>query len=331
MSRFVNLKRPVRGSGSLLPETSLARQIPQRLWQAGMLGPLRHVLNSSGKRIRAELVGLAFQMSGGRGDLPAAVVEFVELLHAGSLVIDDIEDGSDTRRGKPTLHRVVGTPLAINTGNWMYFSALEKLQDLPLSPDVLNQIMGWSLRTIRQCHEGQALDLAACVDELQRCEVFPTAQAISRLKTGGITALAAGLGAAVAGADSLMQNAFHSFGMQLGIGLQMQNDFQELTAGMRPGGRCDDLRNARVTWAWARASQQMGDGEFAELQRLLNQRDPAHLSHVASALLTAIADSRESMVRQQIERAVSSLNAVFPAGSSTVLHDLVSRIEGYYV
>ncbi len=329
MSSFANLKRSQPKFGSPPVGSSAIAQVPQRLWQAGMLGPLRHVLDSSGKRIRAELVELAFQMSDGKGDLPAGLIDFVELLHGGSLVIDDIEDDSDTRRGKPTLHRVTGTPLAINTGNWMYFSALEKLQDLPLSAEVLNQIMGQSLRTIRRCHEGQALDLAARVSELGRAEVYPTAQAISELKTGGVTALAASLGAAVAGANPTVQNAFHVFGMQLGVGLQMQNDLQELKAGTRQGGRCDDLRNARVTWVWAWASQQLSDREFRELQSLLSE--PVGMQRIACSLLAAISESSEAMIRKQIGQALSSLKVLFHPGSSTLLNRLVSRIEQYYV
>jgi len=226
-------------------------RVPGRLWQAGIFQPLNHVWATDGKRLRAELIELSFRMAGGRGDAPLELIEFVELLHAGTLVIDDIEDGSNRRRGQPTLHEVVGTPLAINTGNWMYFSALEQLQDLPLPPEQAFGILTEAISTIRRGHEGQALDLTAKVVELDRRTIFPTVQAISRLKTGGITALAAKLGAALAGAGATRQRAFQAFGMQLGIGLQMQNDLAELRTGTRFGGRSDDLRNGRVTWPWA--------------------------------------------------------------------------------
>lgn len=331
MPSFANLKRPMQNPESPSAGQPSHAEVPQRLWHAGIHGPLGHVLNSSGKRIRAELVQLAFQMSGGGNELPNGLIEFVELLHTGSLVIDDIEDGSDARRGKPTLHRVVGTPLAINTGNWMYFSALEKLYDLPLSAEVTNQIMAQTLRTIRRCHEGQALDLAARVVKMKRGEVYPTAEAISQLKTGGITALAASLGAAVAGANPVVQQAFHSFGMQLGVGLQMQNDLQELKSGTRRGGRCDDLRNVRVTWPWAWASQKLSDRDFAQLQNMLHESDLADVSNIASALLACISDSCEQTIDQQIQAAVSGLHSVFHPDISNILDRLVSRIEQYYV
>lgn len=331
MPSFAKLKQPLKNVGNPPPSQSAGADVPQRLWQSGMTGPLDHVLRSPGKRIRAELVGLAFQLSGGIGDLPPGLIEFVELLHGGSLVIDDIEDDSDCRRGKPTLHRVVGTPLAINTGSWMYFSALEKLHEIPLAVEVTNQIMGHTLRTIRRCHEGQALDLAANVVQLDRSEVFATAHAISQLKTGGFTALAGILGAAIAGASPTVQRAFHLFGTHLGVGLQMQNDLQELKEGTRPGGRNDDLRNARVTWPWAWASQRMSDQEFCNLQGLLKQTDSANPSRVAVALLASIRESCQAMILEQIAEATSSLQAVVHSNTSPILHRLMSRIEQYVV
>ncbi len=78
-----------------------------------------------GKRFRATLLQRAFEFAGGEGQPPAMVIDAVEMLHTGSLVIDDFEDDSLTRRQQPALHRVVGPARAVNAGNWMYFRALE--------------------------------------------------------------------------------------------------------------------------------------------------------------------------------------------------------------
>lgn len=325
----LNISSPKR-SGAVSFGRSESR-VPGRLWQAGIYDPLNHIIQSSGKRLRAELVELAYHMAGGKGQVPIDLIEFIEILHAGSLVIDDIEDGSQTRRGKPTLHQVVGTPLAINTANWMYFSALERLQDLPLDPALGTQIMSQALTTIRRCHEGQALDLSARVTELQRRHVFPTTQEISRLKTGGLTALAASLGAAVGGAGTQLQQAFHSFGKELGIGLQMQNDLAELKSSTHRDGRCDDLRNARVTWPWAWASRIVTDEEFLELQRRLDETDAGDVSQVANALLDSIGILGEEAIRKTIKRSVSCLYGEFQSRSSAGLEKLLTRIEEYYV
>lgn len=56
---------------------------------------------------------------------------FCEILHNGSLIVDDIEDSSDTRRKKPCIHKIYGVDVAINTGNFMYFSPLLYLLNSP--------------------------------------------------------------------------------------------------------------------------------------------------------------------------------------------------------
>ncbi|MFT5299688.1 MAG: geranylgeranyl pyrophosphate synthase [Mariniblastus sp.] len=327
MSDHTTLK-PRTGNSTLRPRPGVTR-VPRRLWQAGIFDPLNHILQSEGKRLRADLVTLSYQLAGGLGAVPNDLIEFVELLHAGSLVIDDIEDESEMRRGQPTLHKVVGTPLAINTGNWMYFSALEKLQDLPLDSTQLCQVMGETITTIRRCHEGQALDLTAKVLEMDRLHIYPTVRAISRLKTGGVTALAAKLGAVLAGGNPSSQKAFHSFGMQLGIGIQMLNDFAELKSSSEFGGRSDDLRNARVTWPWAWLSRLRSERQFAELQCMLLETSQDNMHEVAATLLSSTSEICASSIQRKIKGAISCLkNELYP-NSSSALNSFLNRIEGY--
>lgn len=330
MASLKNIAPIIRRTEKAMGQERKTTRVPARLWHAGLFQPINHVLAKEGKHLRAELIELSFRMAGGRGKAPRDLIEFVELLHAGSLVIDDIQDGSTMRRSQRTLHEVVGTPLAINTGNWMYFSALEMLQNLPLSPGQLLSTFAETLLTIRRGHEGQALDLTAKVVGMDRREIYPTVRAISRLKTGGVTALAAKLGAALAGADEARQKAFYSFGMQLGVGLQMQNDLVELKSGTRFGGRTDDLRNARVTWPWAWASRVSSEREFAELQCLLLESNDENRHWVAAKLLNSISAVCGKSVRRKLNAAVANL-AGQTDSQSAELQNLVNRIEAYHV
>jgi hypothetical protein len=59
----------------------------------------------------------------------------VESLHAGSLIVDDIEDDSDLRRDAATLHRIYGVPVALNAGNWLYFWPQVLLSRIPLTDE----------------------------------------------------------------------------------------------------------------------------------------------------------------------------------------------------
>lgn len=74
------------------------------LQQTALLDPATRFLASSGKRIRKSIVDLAFNMAGGIGAAPPCLGESIEWLHAGSLVIDDIQDDSPFRRERPSLY-----------------------------------------------------------------------------------------------------------------------------------------------------------------------------------------------------------------------------------
>jgi geranylgeranyl pyrophosphate synthase len=264
--------------------------VPERLWERGLNDPVRRFLSRSGKGIRPELVNELFRLSGGSGEAPSAISEAIELLHAGSLIIDDIEDDSAERRGRPTLHREIGVPLALNTGNWMYFQAIDRLANSPFRPRTRHRILARTTRVVRRCHEGQALDLSARVDLLAPNEIPPTARAISRLKTGGITALAAWLGATAAGAPPEIRQALSRFGMTVGMCLQMYNDLLELGRFAKGDERSDDLRNLRVTWPWAWAVKEFPEGKLLNIQKRLGRLTEDHheLRELAVELFAAV-------------------------------------------
>jgi len=101
----------------------------------GIIEPMYNILDRGGKRWRPALLLLIAEALGGK---KADVIDFVvicELVHNGSLVVDDIEDGSQLRRGLPCLHRIYTLDVAINAGQAMYYFPLivlrEKRHKLP--------------------------------------------------------------------------------------------------------------------------------------------------------------------------------------------------------
>jgi geranylgeranyl pyrophosphate synthase len=290
---------------SRAPETP----VPQRRWDEALNNPAKQFLSRCGKRIRAAIVNESFRVAGGAGDAPAEISEAIELLHAGSLIIDDIEDDSAERRGHPTLHRDIGLPLALNTGNWMYFRSLEKLSESGLDPKCSRRMLFQVVRTVRRCHEGQALDLSSAIDLLEPPEFYPTVREISRLKTGGLTALSAWLGATAAGANRLTRKALGRFGMNVGVCLQMQNDLNELRGCLQGETRFDDLRNARVTWPWAWAATAASRTEMATLQHRLRRGlgDVEELKSIARRLLELVGNRGEALIEARLERELTVL------------------------
>jgi len=239
--------------------------------------PVYEFKHRQGKRIRGSMVQIGFEMAGGDGSVSESIAESVECLHAGSLVIDDVQDDSKSRRGEPTLHQVIGVPLAVNAGNWMYFRAFELLTTASLPGNQQTRLVEAMVTAGRRCHEGQALDLYARVDQIPSAHWHETVEAISTLKTGVLVELAVAMGCIAASASSVLHSAMTTFGCQIGVALQMRNDLEELSSiahGRRDatGADCvrdDDLRHARVTWAWAWAFELAGKVRCYPLVRRL--------------------------------------------------------------
>jgi geranylgeranyl pyrophosphate synthase len=240
--------------------------VPAPLWEAALVGPTAEFLNRPGKKFRGRLVSLAWALAGGRDAPPAELPLLVELLHAGSLIVDDIEDGSIQRRGKAALHRLIGLPAALNLGNWLYFWPLTLLKTLDLPPATELALHRASADAIRVCHEGQALDLAARVGDLYPADVISVCRVTGEWKTGALLGLAAELGATAASGEPDTRVALRNFGIQLGVGLQMLNDLGELTGSAGPIKHPEDLVNGRVTWPWAWAADRLPAAKFDALQ-----------------------------------------------------------------
>jgi geranylgeranyl pyrophosphate synthase len=211
-----------------------------------------------GKRIRGSMMQICFEMASGRGRVPDVIIEAIESLHGGSLIIDDVQDDSKYRRGEPTMHREIGVPLAINAGNWLYFRALELLATAPIASDQRHRLTEAMIIAGRRCHEGQSLDLVARIDQVPASHWHDTVEAISTLKTGVLVELAVAMGCVAANEFGILHSAMTYFGCQIGVALQMRNDLEELSnlahapSDSAESGdvRDDDLRHARVTWPW---------------------------------------------------------------------------------
>lgn len=287
-------------------------RVPAELWEAALAGPLREFLTRPGKRFRGQLTRLAWALADRRDQPPAALEAVVELLHAGSLIVDDIEDDSVQRRGRATLHRLVGVPVALNAGNWLYFRALSLLQTVGLPCAAELELHRRANAAVLRCHEGQALDLTARVGELHPADLGIVARAISEWKTGSLMGLAAALGAVAAGAPARLVDAVSDYGVRLGVALQMQNDLSELTGAAGPLKHPEDLLHGRVTWPWAWAAERLPASAFDALQargaRLTQGTGDA--AALARDLLAALGDDPQRPLRQWLSDALADLRVV---------------------
>ncbi|MEM6979974.1 MAG: polyprenyl synthetase family protein [Planctomycetota bacterium] len=308
------------------------RDIGDQIESQSLHRPVADFVSGGGKRIRGSLMQVAFAMAGGRGEIPSVVVDAIECLHAGSLVIDDIQDASLLRRGQPTMHREIGTPLAINAGNWMYFQALDMIQSAGLTLIQKHRLCQAMVRTGRVCHEGQAIDLAARVDQILPEDWRSVAERISAKKTGSLVALAMQFGAIAADASEDLIAEFRRYGMRVGVALQMRNDLDELVGLVAVDDdttdlvRWDDLKNGRVTWNWAWLADQAETTTsrlMAERLQLAcrSPRSTALLSELASFLLSVVNDCGNDAIGNEIDEAICLL------GEHVIDENLLNRFR----
>ena len=255
------------------PDTATASQVPHALWEQALLRPLRDFLRRPGKGFRARLVELGYRLGGGMpGTHPPELPLVVESLHAGSLIVDDIEDDSDLRRGAAALHRVYGVPLALNAGNWLYFWPQVLLSRMPLTDEARLRAHERVAECLMRGHQGQALDLTVRVDELPQAEVPAVVDAIARLKTGSLLGLATALGAIAAGAPSERLDAIDRFGRAVGVGLQMLDDLSGVVSPARRHKALEDLQHGRATWVWAWLARDLDASVYQPLRAELQGR-----------------------------------------------------------
>lgn len=259
-------------------------------WERGLAGPLHDFLSRPGKAFRARLLCLAWALSGGEGEPTPVLTSIVELFHAGSLIVDDIQDDSTHRRGRPALHRVHGLPIALNAGNWLYFWPFALLDRCEFADTIQLALHRRITRALLQCHYGQALDLSLKIQNITQGELPFVVETTTRLKTGSLTALAASLGAVAAGGADAWVDAVATFGQQVGCGLQMLDDLSDLEGRKDPLKRHEDLRLGRATWPWACLAEIADPMVVRELQRegsavAAGKSDPEPLAATIRAIL----------------------------------------------
>lgn len=307
--------------------------VPARIWKRAIGQPLREFLERPGKEFRGELTEIFFRIGGGSDATPTNLPLVVEVLHAGSLIIDDIEDESLERRGRPTLHRIHGVPLALNAGNWLYFWAYSLLDELRLPAEARALAERLTTRSLLDCHYGQALDLSIRVSELSQTEVPSVVRAATELKTGSLLGLAAGLGALVGGASRDTVAAALRFGRDLGTALQMLDDLSGILVARRAHKGHEDLRLDRPSWPWAWLATSLDGPAYDALRAKGDEvRAGADADPLLSDLKSLLAPFAKRRVHEHLELAQSRLAAALPTRTSlAALRRELERLEKSYV
>jgi len=236
-------------------------------WVDETLAP---VAGSAGKRLRPLLCLLVTEAAGGPMERAMPIAVALELLHNFSLVHDDIEDNSTTRRGRPSVWKVWGIPQATNVGDGLFaltHLALVGLADQGVpSKRTLEAIRAFDAACVALT-EGQFLDMSF----EERADVtLDEYLHMIRSKTAALTRVASQLGALIAGAPPETVAHYARFGEDLGMAFQIQDDWlgvwgEEDVTGKPVGDDiCERKKNYPVVYALEQLAV-AGDPRLANL------------------------------------------------------------------
>jgi geranylgeranyl pyrophosphate synthase/uncharacterized protein with NAD-binding domain and iron-sulfur cluster len=242
---------------------ALAESIPTWEPQRHLYGLVKDFMDRSGKGLRPALCIATARALGGRAEDVCHAAAGLEMLHNAFLVHDDIEDGSELRRGAPTMHRRTGIPIAVNTGDTMNALAMRLFRRTGerLGPATAMRIFDEVDHMVVETLEGQAMelgwvrdnDLTVSVDDYLRLVLKKTAwySFIHPMR----------IGALVANGEDQNLSRYDRFGYLLGLAFQISDDVLNLIGDVgRYGKEIDgDLwegkRTIVLTHALAHTSQ----------------------------------------------------------------------------
>jgi farnesyl diphosphate synthase len=199
---------------------------------AGLGDAMRYAVLDGGKRLRPLLVLAASDASSGHEDAALRAACAVELIHAYSLVHDDMPcmDDDVLRRGKPTVHVKFGQAQALLAGDALQALAFELL--VPANTRISDRVQATLCRLLARAagHAGmaggQAIDLASVGRTLTESEL----REMHRRKTGALLEGSVMMGAACGSLDAKASTALQAYGAAVGLAFQVVDDILDVTA-----------------------------------------------------------------------------------------------------
>lgn len=234
-----------------LTQRQLSRYLPDREPRRHLYHLLSDYPLRGGKRLRPSLCIATARAFGAPLDDALLSAASIELFHNALLIHDDIEDGSEERRGQPTMHKLHGVPIAINAGDTLTLMSLRPLMENRerLGPRLALRILEETERMARESAEGQALELGWRRDEVLDLGEDDYLRMILK-KTCWLLAIhPMRVGALIGGVDRDRLDDFLRFGFFLGAAFQIQDDLLNLVGASDEYGKepCGDLWEGKRT------------------------------------------------------------------------------------
>ncbi|XP_077439023.1 geranylgeranyl pyrophosphate synthase [Vanacampus margaritifer] len=234
---------------------------PEAASERILLEPYKYLLQLPGKQVRTKLAQAFNHWLNVPEDKLQVIIQVTEMLHNASLLIDDIEDSSNLRRGFPVAHSIYGIPSVINSANYVYFLGLEKVLTLN-NPEAVRVFT----RQLLELHRGQGLDIHW--RDTYTCPTENEYRDMVLQKTGGLFGLAVGLMQLFSDWKQDLKPLLDT----LGLFFQIRDDYANLSSREYSENKsfCEDLTEGKFSFPtihaiWSRP-------ESTQVQNILRQR-----------------------------------------------------------
>ena len=233
----------------------------------------QYLQSSGGKRLRPALLLLSTRLAGNGGSMDTAVElgAVVELIHAATLLHDDVIDAAETRRGRPSTNVKWGNHTCVLAGDWLYMQAFQiALRERNFA--ILDLLIGLTQMMV----EGELLQL----ERIGRIDVTEAdcMELVDR-KTARLFSVCARLGALAAGGDARIEEQLGEYAWNLGMAFQLIDDVLDFTAREKTLGKPvgGDLREGKVTLPLVYALESATPQERGLVKTILRDRSYDHV------------------------------------------------------
>jgi geranylgeranyl diphosphate synthase type II len=314
----------------ILPKSSRINEIDL------LYGMMRDYPSRPAKGLRPFLCVTACKAAGGRGEDALLTAACIELFQHWILIHDDIEDGSELRRGQPALHLKQSPALALNTGDALHakmWGALLK-NESRLGQERTLRILAEFSKIVDATTEGQHMELAWVQHRRWDLGEPDYYEMCSRKTSWYTVAGPCRLGAIVADANLDVQDKLKEFGTKLGVGFQIQDDLLNLVGDQSRYGKAkfDDILEGKRTLILLHLLEILSSSERSKVVSIMNKDRDRKTSEDVSYVLSLMKKNdafgySRNRAQELVEEAIGVLRRIEWKGESEAvsLLELFSR------
>jgi len=280
--------------------------------------PLWDFINRGGKRWRPALFFLVAEALGGDLEKIKDFAIVPELAHEGSIIVDDIEDMGETRRGKPCTHKIFGVDIAINAGNMMYFIPLlvfTRNRD-KIDPKILIRAYQVYSQEMINIHIGQGIDIwwhKGKKEDITEEEYLQ----MCAYKTGTLARMAAKLAVVLSGGSEEQEKKIGNVAESIGVAFQIQDDILSATGEefAKNKGYGDDITEGKRTLMVIHTLENASEEDKKKLLSILNAhtRDPNEIAEAINILKKhGSVDYAKSVSKEIMKKAWTEADPLIP-------------------